>query len=272
VLRKRNNTQALDRTALFLELCYSGVKMPDPPKSLSSISDLLQLLSADVPAVTKHLWFRGHADERWILVPSLGRKAGHVKAEAYLIKKFRQNATLLMSHVPSSDWDWLFTMQHHGVPTRLLDWTESPLVALYFVVSEKPKQNGALWCLLPTALNSHSKIKPEYSSDIPSVDDPVITNYSPKTLIGEASSRLDPIAILAPRNTPRIQSQLGVFTIMHRDSTAVDSVGDKKHAWRYTIPKQDKPRIMRELSLLGITQFALFPELASIGAMLSRSL
>ena len=246
--------------------------MAAPQKSIASIADLLQLLSSDVPNGTKHLWFRGHADGRWLLVPSLGRKTGRVKAEAYLIKKFRQNATLLMNPVPTGEWDWLFIMQHHGVPTRLLDWTESPLVALYFAVSEKPKQDGALWCLLPTALNSHSKIKPEYSSDIPSIDDPVITNYSPKTLVGEASSRLDPIAILAPRNTPRIQAQLGVFTIMHRDATSVDSVGDKMHAWRYLIPKREKSKIMKELSLLGITQFALFPELPSIGAMLARSL
>ncbi len=102
-----------------------------------------------------------------------------------------------------------------------------------------------------------------YSSDIPSIDDPVITNYSPKTLVGEASSRLDPIAILAPRNTARIQAQLGVFTIMHRDATPVDIVGDKKHAcWRYLIAKKDKPRLIKELGLLGITQFALFPEYA----------
>jgi hypothetical protein len=246
--------------------------MADPPKSIASIADLLRLLPADIPPGAGHVWFRGHSDERWALVPSLGRRSGRVKAEAYLIKKFRQNATLLMSHVPAGDWDWLFIMQHHGVPTRLLDWTESPLIALYFAVSEKPKQDGALWCLLPHALNSHSKIKPEYSSDIPSIDDPVITNYSPKTLVGETSSRLDPIAILAPRNTARIQAQLGVFTIMHRDPTPVDSVGDKKHAWRYTIPKQEKPKLMKELSLLGITQFAMFPELPSIGAMLSRSL
>ena len=239
---------------------------------MTSVADLLQLLPLDVPAGTKHLWFRGHADQRWPLVPSLGRKTDHVKAEAYLIKKFRQNATLLMNHAPVGDWDWLFIMQHHGVPTRLLDWTESPLIALYFAVFEKPRQDGALWCLLPSALNSHSKIKPEYSSDIPSIDDPVITNYSPKTLVGEASSRLDPIAILAPRNTPRIQAQLGVFTIMHRDPTSVDVVGDKKHAWRYIIPKGKKPKLMRELALLGITQFALFPELPSIGAMLARSL
>jgi hypothetical protein len=59
---------------------------------------------------------------------------------------------------------------------------------------------------------------------------------------------------------------------MHRDATTVDEVGDKKHAWRYSIPKQKKPALMKELSLLGITEFTLFPELPSIGSMLARSL
>jgi hypothetical protein len=244
----------------------------DPPKIINSIADLLKLLRKDMPKGTKHVWFRGHADSKWLLVPSLGRKADKVKAESYLIKRFRQNATLLMNHAPVNDWDWLFIMQHHGVPTRLLDWTESPLAALYFACSEKPKQDGALWMLLPSTLNSHSKILPEYSADIPSVDDPVINNYSPKTLVGETSSRLDPIAILAPRNTARIQAQLGVFTIMHRDPTSVDAVGSGKHAWKYLIPKDEKPKLLNDLSLLGVTQFTLFPELASIGSILAGAL
>jgi len=239
---------------------------------IDSVASLLGRLQTDIPQNTKHVWYRGHADFRWALVPSLGRKIGRVKAEAYLIKKFRQNATLLMNHTPTTEWEWLFIMQHHGVPTRLLDWTESPLVALYFALMEKPKNDGALWVLLPTELNAHSKIKPEYSSDIPSVDDPVIANYSPKTLVGEASSRLDPIAILAPRNTPRIQAQLGVFTIMHRDPNPVDGIGGGSHAWKYRIPKKDKVTLMNELTLLGITQFSLFPELPSIGSMLVQSL
>jgi hypothetical protein len=230
-----------------------------------SIPTLLRFLQKDLPSDKKHVWYRGQSKAEWLLVPSLGRgKKPKIQTETYLIKRFRQNATLLVSNISNAEWDWLLIMQHHGVKTRLLDWTENPLVGLYFAVTESPRTDSALWVLLPSELNLHSKLKPQYNLDIPSFDDPILQNYSAQSIHSEQTSDLDPIAIMAPRNTPRMQAQRGVFTIMHRAPNAVENVGDKKHVWRYIIPKDKKPDLVKELCLLGINKFSLFPELESV--------
>src|SRR5713101_8405674 len=106
-----------------------------PQKSVRSVAAYLKVLGKLGQGRT--LWFRGHTDVRWKLVPSLVRTRKHwISDEARLITRFRQNALPL---VPAgtrtqSDWDWLLQMQHYGAKTRLLDWTESPLAGLYFAV------------------------------------------------------------------------------------------------------------------------------------------
>jgi hypothetical protein len=155
-------------------------------------------------------------------------------------------------------------MRHHGVPTRLLDWSESPLIASYFAAYERPKEDGAVWALLPGELNREANV-----DDIPSFEeDDVLRSYDPDFFIRETTSRLLPLAIIAPRNSARMQAQLSVFTINHRDNTPIEEIGKKQHIWRYIIPKEYKPTVLKELQLIGVGRFQLFPELQSIGEML----
>ena len=242
-------------------------------KVINSVAELINNLKNDISSYRDHIWFRGQAKKDWKLVPTLGRKKKFSpEKENYLIKRFRQNATRLVSYTHRSKWDWLLTMQHHGVPTRLLDWSENALVGLYFAVCEKPKDDGAFWILLPSLLNKNSNIEPKYSVDIPSFDDPILDNYSTSNLVSETTSHLDPIAVIVPRINPRIQAQLGVFTLMHRDPNPIEEVGSSDHIWRYIIPNSSKKEIMNELKILGINKFSLFPELSSIGEILKEEI
>lgn len=235
---------------------------------VSSISDVVSLLD-ERSALGFPVWFRGQEHAAWGLIPSLARKKKTTEAESTLIKRFKQNALVHITSRPADEWEWLFLMQHYRLPTRLLDWTESPLAGLYFAVaSEKHKtHDAALWCLDPIALNHRANINFSSSVEVPAFGhDDVLDSYLPSRIASEKTSDLNPIAAIAVRNSPRIAAQLGTFTITHREHTALESIGDAGHVWRMVIPSGQKPKILKELGHLRVTRLTLFPELDSVAA------
>lgn len=179
---------------------------------------------------------------------------------------------MLANSHPSSSFDWVFLMQHYGVPTRLLDWSESPLVALYFALNDNANhlnEDAAVWILSPSDLNKNANIVAKDEADyIPSFDDDVVQGYKTETVAQQAMLELMPIATIATRNNPRIQAQLGTFTIHHNKLIPIEDVGDGKHVGKLVIPKECRQAVFEELTLLGINRFSLFPELESIGGIL----
>ncbi|SET98582.1 FRG domain-containing protein [Stigmatella erecta] len=218
------------------------------------------------------VWFRGHVNEKFKLLPSIARHPKGLEREALLAKRFKQNAYSFRNLPPQGEWEWLFLMQHFGVPTRLLDWTESPLVGLYFAVHDDDPShdsaNGHLWALLPAKFNYEvPRLRPNVAIDIPSFGvDPILDDYSPDKIGLETMSSRLPVAAIAHRQNERIMAQLGVFTIMHRDKTPLEDLADKYLA-KFTIPATAKPRFKAELSNLRITRMTMFPELASVAAV-----
>lgn len=234
---------------------------------IRSVGDLITALHNQTDQ-QQLVWFRGQARSNWKLVPSLARSNRGADAEIALIKRFKQNAMPHINHRPQTEWEWLFLMQHYRVPTRLLDWTESPLTALFFAVEYSKKHEnteGAVWCLLPAELNKHANIEYKFGPEIPAFDhDAVLKSYEPTTIASEATSHLFPLAAIATRNSPRIVAQMGTFTITHRRMTPIENVADKKHVWRLTIPASSKRKIREELQLLRFTELTLFPELEQV--------
>lgn len=249
-------------------LSYSLI-MKYRDKKINSVSDLISKLKDDCVGIEGPIWFRGQSQKDHKLLPSLYRKSTSV-SEMTLVKKFKQNATLLVTTNYSEEFDWLFIMQHHGVPTRLLDWSESSLIALYFACVNSDDKDGALWILLPVELNKHASIEPDETYDIPGITE--LENYSPKSYHADRTNVMPPAAAITTRNTPRMQAQQGTFTIFHKKRTEIESLGDKNHVWRYIIPADSKQNILKELKICGIDKFQLFPELSSIGETLNKEL
>lgn len=237
-------------------------------KNVDSIEGLLAALREDTAEYRGALWYRGQGNSGWSLTPGYLR-AANPPSEATLLKRFKQSAAMLIEIAPQATFDWLFLMQHYGVPTRLLDWSESPLVALYFAVENfknDEDSDGALWILKPSELNKNAHINNQDEEGyIPSFDDDELAGYTVESLARNQRVQLLPVATIATRNNARIQAQLGVFTIHHLDRTSIETVGDSSHVIKYTIPGGSKRHIFEQLALLGFTRFQLFPELSSVG-------
>jgi hypothetical protein len=233
---------------------------------LTALSDLSAAIGDDI------VWFRGHSRSRFRLLPSLARNERALEREALLSKKFKQNAYPFRSSPPQSEWEWLFLMQHFGVPTRLLDWTESPLVALYFAVNdddpEHDEEDGQIWALLPAKYNFEvPRLRPSVAIDIPCFGvDKVLDDYRPDQMALETMSNKYPVAAIAHRQNERIMAQLGVFTIMHRDMSPLETIADR-YLSRLTIPSAAKHQLRNELDALRVTKLSLFPELTSVAAL-----
>lgn len=236
-------------------------------KSISGIAELLKKL----PTVVRPkdmVWFRGEGSMSFKLLPSICRSPCSLEHEPALIKRFRQNAFPFLTNIPRTEWEWLFLMQHYGVQTRLLDWTEHPLVALYFAVSDKTRwtEDGRLWCFLPKVYNTsnHHVVTPT-ASDVLCFDvDQELDEFLPSR-IGSAGARiLPPIAAIASQQFHRIYAQHGVFTIFHRKPDALDVVAKQDSLKYFTIPAKAKQRIMEDLTTLKIDKLAIFPDLNSV--------
>ena len=94
--------------------------------------------------------YRGVSNASYDLVPKIGRPGTHLKrplekAERSMFELFRNRSLPFLSYTPRSQWEWLGLMQHHGAPTRLLDWSRNPLVAAYFSVETDGTNDSAVY-------------------------------------------------------------------------------------------------------------------------------
>lgn len=213
------------------------------------------------------VWFRGQDRSEWGLIPSIARPGGNLEAELTTIKRFKQSAVAYLAHRPQSgaqgDWEWIFLMQHHRAPTRLLDWSESPLVALFFAIQNPAHDDttAAIWCLDPIALNKVAGHNRTFAFDILAFGiDPQLDDYLPDR-VNEKVSKLNPVAAIGPRNSARMVAQAGTFTVIHAEAMPIETIDEGRAVWRYIIPSEAKSGLREELKILGISNHSLFPDL-----------
>lgn len=234
---------------------------------LKSASDLVVWVGKADEALSSSLWWRGQPS-RFQLVPGVFRTpAGH-RHESDLAARFRSRATTRYPKCP--DWNdlagWLFFMQHHGLLTRLLDWTESPLFGLYFAVTSGDEGNdGALYGLSPQALNDSSGL----GQMILLPHHPQATELI-KEAFRQSETRETTLAVFPPETDLRMLTQRAMFTI-HGGPTPIESLNfAKAHVVRFLIPSERRVLIRRELRALGIERSTIFPDLTNLSAGLNE--
>jgi hypothetical protein len=207
------------------------------PRTIQSVEDLLGIVQE---YANTSVIYRGVTSSKYELVPPVGRRRRGKKAlapkdERYILSLFKQRAIAHLHRTPNDDWEWLAIAQHHGLPTRLLDWTRNPLVAAYFAVVEKHDGDSAIYAYKS---NRHLQIQKH--------PDPFA---------------VDRVARVVPsHSTLRITVQSGLFTIHPNPvSPFANSEIDK-----FVIPAQHRKAIKKTLDKLGINTASMFPDLDGI--------
>lgn len=228
--------------------------------------------------------FRGIEDESYELATSLIRLGGKnmqhgPKLEKSILRSFKKYA--YSENIKDySIWYLLSVAQHHGLPTRLLDWTSSPLVALHFATKDISKYNkdAAVWCV--NVGDTHKQL-PTDLTDILSKEGAFIFNTE---MLGEFVDSLDKLDANArrfgkfvaffepPSLDSRIINQFGFFSIMP-DATALLNDWLKTDAGQHrkiVVPKELKWEIRNKLDQMNITERVLFPVLDGLSDWLKR--
>jgi len=228
---------------------------PETIGSADSIEEYVRLALGKRPQGAEVGWFfRGQCDYRWQLQAKIDRESfvryrttrhwDRRKHEERLLSDFQRGARPHARLEPQDPWEWLALAQHHGLATRLLDWTANPLAALYFAVEDRVAEgDSAVWCY--------------YHSGRGWAD---CRNESPFCL-------QDIVEFRPAHLTPRITVQGGCFTA-HPDPELQrpPNGGDLR---KIRIPRAIRSRFRDELRRLGIDRASLFPDLDGIAYSIS---
>lgn len=221
--------------------------------------------------------YRGAADKRWGLIPSLNRICGHDLAlETSVLRSFRKYAYADLVHYDSI-WQILPLAQHHGLPTRLLDWTYSPLVAAHFATEDLHlyDRDGAIFSLDVERLNAllpapmremlakartHIFSVEMLDSVAPSLE-VLRKNGAPYALLFEPASMLD-----------RIANQYALFSVTSEPGAAFDDVisCDSDCLVKLVIPKSVKLEIRDKLDYVNVSERMIYPGLDGICKWITR--
>jgi hypothetical protein len=225
-----------------------------------SLSEYLEVLNALFANPADVFWFRGHDNAEWELCPSALRYPQELTRQKAILSlaEFRriQEYRLTKAPGPKETFKWLQLAQHYGLPTRLLDWTQSLTTALYFACQDH-RVDGMVFAINPRDLNRLSLRKSTIDVLDPEEHAETIHKYldlGPK----EHARGLRTIAVKPAWNSDRIIMQQGMFTL-HGEQFALD---------KYQVPsliglpilKEFKLQLLHQLERVGTGEMYIFPE------------
>ena len=222
--------------------------------------------------------YRGEVEDGRGLITSLARLGGdYGRVEQHLLRNFRRYAR--RQAVPEDTvWNWLAVGKHHGLPTRLLDWSHSPDVALHFATAdiERSDRDGVIWMvdyvrahgLLPDRLRG---LLADEGSNVFTVEMLGAAANSPAELDALAG---DDVVLFfePPALDDRIVNQYALFSLMTSPSGRLDAwlEGHPELGRRVVVPAELKWEARDKLDQANVTERVLFPGLDGLSAWLAR--
>jgi len=231
---------------------------------IESAGQLIVEVANLIRAQNRILWFRGQRLAGRNLEPAI-RRGYQISDERNFTNRFRCRAGTRHQKLPDYDniAGWLSLMQHHGMPTRLLDWTRSPLVALYFAVEkyiydyERQPEMACIWVLEPHELN-----KIEGHGDItPSIEAHMCEKMIVPAFSAEGKENDKVMAVMAAENDIRMFVQQGCFTI-HSLTKSLEKHQERAcFLKKIVIPAERVRTIAIEIDVCGFRKGDIFPDL-----------
>jgi hypothetical protein len=262
-------------------------------RQVHTLEETLQAVKAlraswrSTPTAQEEIWFRGQSECGHQLIPGLYRpdvvSLGY--DEESLFAHFKALAHPLVRREPS-EWEWYFLAQHHGLRTRLLDWTENLLAAVHFALASamsKHTQSSlakaisargdatfdekcpVVWMMDAGSLNV-ATCGPE-KDQIFIVPSPRANLYVTDEVAKREPLNEYPLAILSPRSNDRIVAQQGCFTIHGWNPTPIEKLAEISgtfHVAKLVFDRMKLEGVWEDLQTCGIHVLSLFPDLDSV--------
>ena len=239
------------------------------------------------------LAFRGLPDWRYDRRTSLNRLGGrYARVEDDLLRNFRKYASRMdATHEAAlydSWWNWLAIAQHHGLPTRLLDWTFSPYVALHFVTANADRfaTDGVIWCIdfikvrrfLPASLKAILKKDDAvfFTAEMLDRYAPTLEQFDARAK-SEVSDGQDCVIFFEPPSLDdRIVNQAALFSMLSSPEQQLEQWLQSREAEqpgifrKIIVPAVLKWEVRDKLDMANITERVVFPGLDGLGSWLRR--
>ena len=222
--------------------------------------------------------YRGAADKNWQLVPSLNRVCGHdLTLEQSVFRSFRKYGYADLAQYEGF-WQLLPVAQHYGLPTRLLDWSYSPLVAAHFATEDIDAYDcdGAIWCVdaaemkknLPVRLRNRLDAARSnifsigmLEKEMRNFEDMRALSDKPFALLFEPAFMLD-----------RIANQYALFSVVSDPAVMLSEILDQQKidCYKIIIPREVKLEIRDKLDYINVSERMLYPGLDGICRWITR--
>lgn len=222
--------------------------------------------------------FRGLSDASYDLKNSFARRCGaYSHLEYHLLRNFSKYAEVPWTGDNASMWRWLTVAQHHGLPTRLLDWTYSPFVAAHFATADTDRFDcdGVIWFADYVKINK--LLPPPLADELVAHGANAFTLEMLEHALGDIQNfdALAPDLVLffePPSIDGRIVNQFAFFSVMSNPTARLDTwlANHPELFGRIIIPRQLKWEIRDKLDQANITERTLFPGLDGLASWLKR--
>jgi hypothetical protein len=224
--------------------------------------------------------FRGMVNRGWALETSLMRLGGpYAVLERALLRNFKKYAHQEQA-LGNSEWNWLSLAQHHGLPTRLMDWTYSPYVALHFATDDMRRMDddGIIWCVDLSVARTHlpplfAEVRERNHAYAFSVD---MMNEVAESLESLQALRKDDFVVFfePPSLDNRIVNQYALFSVMSRSEANLEDWLEQRRGDRIyrkiIIPASLKWEVRDKLDQANISERVLFGGLDGLCRWLRR--